>query len=104
MLINVACTFFLQMCPEVLQEILLCVGLGPEPYNWFDHTSDILMEKFRINTVVSPSRTSSICHPDLIISKGAFLTTKYFYPNLAKASGKIINISSNLGSITSKSS
>ncbi|KAM0418897.1 hypothetical protein ACHAPT_012162 [Fusarium lateritium] len=55
--------------------------LGPEPDNWYEHSPEILVEKFRINTV------------------GAFMTSKHFHPNLKKAGGIIINISSNAGSI-----
>lgn len=30
-------------------------GVGPEPDNWYEHTAEILKDKFAINTVVSGS-------------------------------------------------
>ena len=27
-------------------------GIGPEPDNWYEHTAEIIKEKFAINTVV----------------------------------------------------
>ena len=31
----------------------MCTGVGPGPEDWHDHTKDIIMEKFLVNTVVS---------------------------------------------------
>ncbi|KAL2064370.1 hypothetical protein VTL71DRAFT_4864 [Oculimacula yallundae] len=62
---------------------LYFLGIGPEPDNWFEHTGEILLEKFCVNSI------------------GPFLTSKHFHPNLKLAKGKIINISSNAGSIGS---
>ncbi|GFP51960.1 uncharacterized oxidoreductase YKL071W [Trichoderma asperellum] len=65
-----------------LDMLITLAGIGPEPDNWWEHTAKILTDKFTTNTV------------------GPFLTSKYFYHNLKKASGTIINISSNAGSIS----
>ncbi|KAK1830082.1 hypothetical protein QBC39DRAFT_354702 [Podospora conica] len=65
-----------------LDMLVNIAGVGPEPDNWYDHTAEILKEKFAINTV------------------GPFLTSKHFHKNLKKRGGIIVNISSNLGSIS----
>ncbi|KAL7928384.1 hypothetical protein V8C35DRAFT_242891 [Trichoderma chlorosporum] len=67
---------------QPLDVLINVAGLGPGPQMWYEHTSEILSEKFAVNTV------------------GAFLTSKYFYPNLKMAKGSIINVSSNKGSIS----
>jgi hypothetical protein len=33
-------------------EHLQLLGMGPEPDGWLEHTKEILMEKFEINTIV----------------------------------------------------
>lgn len=65
-----------------LDVLVNCAGVGPEPDDWWQHTPSILLDKFRTNTV------------------GPFLTTKYFYPNLKAAKGKVFNISSRSASIS----
>jgi len=65
-----------------LDMLINCAGIGPEPDNWYEHTGDIILEKFRINSI------------------GPFRTSKHFHPNLKLAKGKIINVSSNAGSIS----
>ncbi|KAL6820102.1 hypothetical protein J3E69DRAFT_341195 [Trichoderma sp. SZMC 28015] len=67
---------------QPLDVLINVAGLGPEPQMWYEHTSEILSEKFAVNTV------------------GPFLTSKYFYPNLKTAKGSIIHISSNKGSMS----
>ncbi|EHK51081.1 hypothetical protein TRIATDRAFT_54996, partial [Trichoderma atroviride IMI 206040] len=67
---------------QPLDVLINVAGLGPGPQMWYEHTSEILSQKFVVNTV------------------GAFLTSKFFYPNLKMAKGAIINISSNKGSIS----
>ncbi|KAG5772042.1 hypothetical protein H9Q72_001655 [Fusarium xylarioides] len=67
-----------------LDVLVNCAGIGPEPDDWHQHTADILMEKFRTNTV------------------GPFLTTKYFHPNLKLGSGRVYNLSSRGASISSR--
>ncbi|KAI0115876.1 hypothetical protein GGR51DRAFT_502452 [Nemania sp. FL0031] len=59
-----------------LDVLVNCAGIGPEPDEWYEHTAEILMEKYRTNTV------------------GPFLTTKHFYPNLKAAGGRVFNITS----------
>ncbi|KAK4221665.1 hypothetical protein QBC38DRAFT_491603 [Podospora fimiseda] len=65
-----------------LDMLINVAGVGPEPDHWHEHTAEILKEKLSINTI------------------GPFLTTKHFHPQLKKAGGTVVNISSNLGSIT----
>ncbi|KAK0645416.1 hypothetical protein B0T16DRAFT_411131 [Cercophora newfieldiana] len=66
-----------------LDMLINIAGIGPEPDNWYEHTAEILKEKFAINTV------------------GPFLVVKHFHESLKKAEkGVIVNISSNAGSIT----
>ncbi|KJR86764.1 uncharacterized protein SPSK_10461 [Sporothrix schenckii 1099-18] len=57
------------------------LGIGPEPDNWYEHTAEILMDKYATNTV------------------GPFLVCKHFHPNVKLAKGIIINISSLAASI-----
>ncbi|KAF5538913.1 hypothetical protein FPHYL_12427 [Fusarium phyllophilum] len=68
-----------------LDVLVNCAGIGPEPDDWHQHTADILMEKFRTNTVQA---------------QGPFLTTKYFHPNLKLTSGRVYNLSSRGASIS----
>ncbi|KAK4449685.1 hypothetical protein QBC34DRAFT_380143 [Podospora aff. communis PSN243] len=65
-----------------LDMLINIAGLGPDPIKWTDHSAEMLNEKFATNAV------------------GPFIVSKHFHPNLKKAGGTIVNISSNLGSIT----
>lgn len=68
-----------------LDLLIHCAGLGPNPDATWDHTANILMEKFRVNTV------------------GPYLTAKHFFPALKRSdAGKIINMASNMGSLSSR--
>ncbi|KAK4167811.1 short chain dehydrogenase [Cladorrhinum sp. PSN259] len=69
-----------------LDLLINSAALGPGPLDWGDYSADILVEWFRVNTV------------------GPFLTTKHFYPALERSPrGKIINLSSNMASMSSLS-
>lgn len=62
-----------------------CAAVGIHPKLWQETTAEVLMEKFQVNVV------------------GPFLTTKYFYPALLRSQqGKVINVTSDLASITGK--
>ncbi|KAJ8128272.1 hypothetical protein O1611_g5364 [Lasiodiplodia mahajangana] len=37
--------------PGPLDVLVNCAGIGPEPDEWYEHTAEILMEKYRTNTV-----------------------------------------------------
>ncbi|KAL8790984.1 MAG: hypothetical protein Q9195_006129 [Heterodermia aff. obscurata] len=59
--------------PNKLDLLVNCGGVGPEPSYWYEHTAEIMLEKFR----------------------GPFLATKHFYPALKRSnSARIINIAS----------
>lgn len=75
------------------------IGSGPEPSWWHELSGEALLDKLRVNTVVSQAITTSLQKSDDCI-QGPFLTSKHFHPNLKQAAGKIINISSNLASIS----
>ncbi|ROV96457.1 hypothetical protein VSDG_05490 [Cytospora chrysosperma] len=67
-----------------LDLLIHCAGVGPKPEDLWDHTGDVLVEKLRVNTV------------------GPFLIAKHFFPALKLSqAGKIINMTSNMGSLTS---
>jgi NAD(P)-dependent dehydrogenase (short-subunit alcohol dehydrogenase family) len=65
-----------------LDILINCGGVPVDPVNFQDHTQEILLNRFGIMTV------------------GPYLATKAFLPNLEKSPmGKVINISSDFGSI-----
>ncbi|KAK0103270.1 hypothetical protein ONS95_005303 [Cadophora gregata] len=65
-----------------LDVLINCAGVEPQPVKWQNHSAEILLEKFQIMAV------------------GPFLASKHFFPALEKSKGKIINISSDMGSIS----
>ncbi|KAK3365465.1 hypothetical protein B0T24DRAFT_390888 [Lasiosphaeria ovina] len=68
-----------------LDLLIICSGVGPNPVDMWDHTAEILIEKFRVNAV------------------GPFLVTKHFMSALKRSrAGKIITISSNMASLSSR--
>ncbi|CAH0024835.1 unnamed protein product [Clonostachys rhizophaga] len=69
---------------RALDLLVVCAGVGPNPIDMWEHSAEILMEKFQVNTV------------------GPFLAVKYFRDALQRATaGKVITISSNLASLSS---
>ncbi|KAK3356746.1 hypothetical protein B0T25DRAFT_566080 [Lasiosphaeria hispida] len=68
-----------------LDLLIVCAGVGPLPEDMWEHTAEILVEKFRVNAV------------------GPYLVTKHFRPALERSrAGKIITVSSNMASLTSR--
>ncbi|CAG9941873.1 unnamed protein product [Clonostachys rosea f. rosea IK726] len=68
---------------RALDLLVVCAGVGPNPIDMWEHSAEILMEKFQANTV------------------GPFLAVKHFRDALQRATaGKVITISSNLASLS----
>ncbi|KAF2457890.1 short chain dehydrogenase [Lineolata rhizophorae] len=68
---------------EALDVLVNCGGITDQPSDWLDNNADMAMEKFQVMAV------------------GPYLTTRYFLPKLKKSPlGKIVNISSDFGSMT----
>ncbi|KAK1836856.1 hypothetical protein QBC39DRAFT_326288 [Podospora conica] len=66
-----------------LDLLVISAGVGPSPVDMWEHTADILVEKFRVNTV------------------GPYLVVKHFRSALKRSdAGKIITISSNMASLS----
>jgi len=65
-----------------LDVLVNCAGVEPQPVTWKEHSGEKLMERFQIMVV------------------GPFLASKHFLPALQKSEGKIINISSDMASIS----
>lgn len=69
---------------------------------WHNYGKDDLMAHFEVMTVVNSSFTIKHYH-SLTRTKGPLLATKHFLPHLLlNGGGTILNISSSLGSISSK--
>ncbi|CAI6059356.1 unnamed protein product [Clonostachys chloroleuca] len=70
---------------RALDLLVVCVGVGPNPMDTWEHSTEILMEKFQVNTVVWSIFWQSNISRDALQRASA---------------GKVITISSNLASLS----
>ncbi|MCJ1430723.1 hypothetical protein MMC27_000073 [Xylographa pallens] len=82
-----------------LDVLINCGGVNVKPRKWTDHTSELLLEKYKIMAVVRQSGFARSFH-SLTLNQGPFLTSKYFLPSLKRSAegGRVFNISSRSGS------